>query len=297
MSNKFTRLIREPLLQFLLIGTGIYALYFFYGEPPLEEQDRTIVVTKDYVSSLTESFAKRWNRPPTSEELQGLIGEYIRESLLYREALSMGLDKEDHIIRRRLAQKLEFLTNDLVKLTPPDDSVLQQYLDDNLEKFRDSDLLTFTQIYIDPDKRGDSTLSYADTLLDQLQIAGQPTNETLEMGDRFMLQSVFYNAPVREIQRQMGQEFTDSVMQLEPGRWNGPVLSGYGVHLVYVSDHSIATEPQLADVRDKVLTEYLHEQTRKFNAEYLNVLRTRYTIISEVPLEGVQDIKSAETTP
>lgn len=297
MSNKFTRMIREPLLQFLLIGTGIYAMYFLYGEPPLEEQDRTIVITKDYVNSLTQSFAKRWNRPPTAEELQGLIGEYIRESLLYREALAMGLDKEDHIIRRRLAQKLEFLTNDLVKLTPPDDTILQQHLDDNLEKFRDSDLLTFTQIYIDPDKRGDSALAYAETLLGQLQIAGQPTDKTLEMGDRFMLQSVFNNAPYREIQRQMGQEFTDSAMQLKPGQWHGPVLSGYGIHLVYVSDHISAAEPQLDDVRDKVLTEYLHAQTQKFNAEYLNALRTRYTIISEVPLEGVHEIEAAETTP
>jgi len=297
LSNTFTRLIREPLVQFLFIGVAIYALYFLYGEPPLEEQDRTIVITEDYVNSLTESFAKRWNRPPTNEELQGLVGEYIRESLLYREALAMGLDKEDHIIRRRLAQKLEFLTNDLVKLTPPDDAVLEQYLADNLDKFRDSDLLTFTQIFIDPDKRGDSALAYADTLLAELKAAGKPTAETLDMGDRFMLQGTFYKAPYREIQKQMGQEFTDSAMQLEPGRWHGPVLSGYGIHLVYVSDHNIASEPLLADVRDKVLTEYIHEQTLKFNAEYLNVLRKRYTIISEIPLEGIFDVNPAETTP
>jgi len=294
--NKFIRLIREPLVQFLLFGTAIYALYFFYGEPPLEEQDRTIVITQDYVNSLSQSFAKRWNRPPTDNELQGLVGEYIRESLLYREALAMGLDKGDHIIRRRLAQKLEFLTNDLVKLTPPADTVLQQYLDDNLDKFRDSDRLTFTQIFIDPDKRGDSVQAYADSLLDELQAAGKPSGETLDKGDRFMLQAVFHNAPYHEIQRQMGQEFTNSVMQLEPGRWHGPVLSGYGMHLVYVSEHSHASDPLLADVRDKVLNEYLHEQTLEFNAEYLNVLRKRYTIISEIPLEGIHEVAPAETT-
>ena len=297
MSNKFTRLIREPLVQFLLIGSAIYTLYFLYGEPPLEEQDRTIVVTRDYVDSLGEGFAKRWNRPPTKDEQQGLVAEYIRESLLYREALSMGLDKEDHIIRRRLAQKLEFLTNDLVKLAPPDDDVLQQYLDDNLDKFRDSDLLTFTQLFVDPDKRGDSALPYADKLLDQLQAAGPPNGETFELADPFMLQGEFYNAPFREIQRQMGQEFADSAMQLEVGHWHGPVLSGYGIHLVYISDHSIAGEPLLEDVRDKVRTEYLHEQTQKFNAEYLEVLRTRYTIVSEVPIEGINQPDTAGTTP
>jgi len=297
LSNKFTRMIREPLVQFLLIGSGIYTLYFMYGETPQEDQDRTIVVTADYVNSLEASFAKRWSRPPTEQELQGLVNKYVRESLLYREALAMGLDKEDHIIRRRLAQKLEFLTNDLIKLTPPDDAILEQYLQANLEQFRKSDLLTFTQIFIDPDKRGDSALPYAATLLDELQAAGEPTLETLEKSDRFMLQDTFLNAPFREIQRQMGQEFADSVMQLEPGRWHGPVLSGYGIHLVFVSDHITATEPVLAEVRDRVVNEYLRAQTEKFNAEYLDVLRKRYTIITEIPQQADQGFEVTESTP
>ena len=294
MSNSFTRLVREPLVQFLLIGTGIYALYFLYGEAPLEEQERTIVITADYVSSLNESFAKRWNRPPTDEEIQGLVDEYVRESLLYREALAMGLDKGDHIIRRRLAQKLEFLTNDMIKLTPPDDSVLQQYLNDNIEKFRSSDLLTFAQIFIDPDKRGDSALADAASLLETLRAAGEPTEETFELGDRFMLQNAFSDARTQEIQRQMGQEFTDALVLLEAGQWHGPILSGYGIHLVYVADHSVAADPQLDDVRDKLVTEYTHEQTQKFNAEYLDVLRDRYTIITEEPLGSID---TGETTP
>ena len=292
-----SRLIREPLLQFLLLGSAIYVLFYFYGEPPAEEQDRTIVITSDYVNSLSASFAKRWSRPPTDEELLGLVSEFIRESMLYREALAMGLDKDDHVVRRRLAQKLEFLTNDLVNLTQPDDAVLQQYLVDNLEEFRGSDLLSLTQVFIDPDKRGDSVFAYADTLLENLQTQGAPTADTLEQGDRFMLQAVFQNAPEREIQRQMGKEFTDAVMQLEPGRWHGPVLSGYGMHLVYVAEHIVAADPVLADVREQVLTEYTREQTENFNAEYLNVLRKRYTIISEEPIEGLQDFETTETTP
>jgi parvulin-like peptidyl-prolyl isomerase len=112
-----------------------------------------------------------------------------------------------------------------------------------------------------------------------------------------MLQDTFLNAPYREIQRQMGQEFADSVMQLEPGSWHGPVLSGYGIHLVFVSDHITAAEPVLAKVREKVLNEYLREQTEKFNAEYLDVLRKRYTIITEVPLEDDQDFEVTESRP
>ncbi len=294
MSNKFTRMIREPLLHFLVIGAGIYALYFLYGVPPQEEQDRTIVITEDHVNSLATSFARVWSRAPTDEELLGLVREYVRETLLYREALAMGLDKDDHIIRRRLAQKLEFLTNDLVKLKPPDDSVLEQYLQDNLERFRAPDLITFTHVFIDPDKRGEATLPDAENLLDELQAAGPPTEETFKEGDRFMLQSFFPQAPHREVQRQMGQGFADSVMQLELGRWHGPVLSGYGVHLVYVSDYLAADEPVLADVRDEVLNEYFREQTEKFNAEYLAALRERYDIIMEGPAEDVSGAENEE---
>jgi peptidyl-prolyl cis-trans isomerase C len=297
LSNTFSRLIREPLLQFLLLGSAIYVLYFAFGEPQQEDQDRTIVITSDYVNSLSASFAKRWSRSPTNDELSSLVDEYVRESLLYREALAMGLDKEDHIIRRRLAQKLEFLTNDLIKLTSPEDAVLQQYLDENSDDFRDSDLLTFTQIYIDPDRRGDAAIAYAESLLEELQTQGPPDESTAEKGDRFMLQNEFSNAPEFEIQRQMGKEFADSVMLLEPGRWHGPVLSGYGMHLVYVEEHIAASDPVLADVRDNVLAEYTREQTEDFNAEYLSVLRSRYTIIGEEFLDTNQDNQANDTKP
>lgn len=190
-----------------------------------------------------------------------------------------------------------FLTNDLIKLAPPEDAVLQQYLDENSDDFRDSDLLTFTQIYIDPDERGNAAIAYAESLLADLDTLGPPDESTLEKGDRFMLQNKFTNAPEFEIQRQMGKEFADSVMQLESGRWHGPVLSGYGMHLVYVAEHIAASDPVLADVRDRVLVEYTREQTEEFNAEYLRVLRSRYTIIGLEFLDTLQDKPANETTP
>jgi hypothetical protein len=281
----FRKLIREPLVQFLIVGAGIYGLYALWGVPPQEEQDRTVVITEDHVSSLATGFAKRWNRPPTNEELLGLVREYVRETLLYREALTMGLDKDDHIIRRRMAQKLEFLTNDLVKLSPPDDAVLQQYLDDNMARFRAPDLITFSHIFIDPDQRGDETLPEAELLLGELRLAGAPDANTLDLGDRFMMQSHFAEVPYREIQRQMGSGFADAVMLLEPGQWHGPVLSGYGVHLVYVSGTIKAGDPALDDVREDVMNEYFRDQTEKFNAEYLEALMERYEVIMEDPVK------------
>lgn len=286
MKQTLLRILREPLFQFILIGTGIYALYGVYGDPPQEEQDRTIVITEDHVNSFATSFTQRWNRAPSNEELLGLVREYVRESLLYREALAMGLDADDHIIRRRLAQKLEFLTNDLVKMDQPDDAVLAQFLADNMAQFRAPDLVTFSHIFLDPDKRGDATLADAETLLQEVQNEAAPTPETLKRGDRFMMQSYFPEASHHEIQRQMGAGFADAVIELAPEKWHGPVLSGYGVHLVYVSNHIAADDPLLADVRDQVQDEYLRLQTEKFNAEYLDALAERYTIIMEGPLQN-----------
>jgi hypothetical protein len=281
MPGSFTRLIREPLIQFILIGAAIYGAYALYGERPQEEQDRTIVITEEQVNSLAAGFARLWNRPPTNEELLGLVRDYLRETLLYREALAMGLDQDDHIVRRRLAQKLEFLTNDLVKLTPPAEEVLEQYLTDNMEQFRPPDLITFTQIFFDPDKRGDATLADAEILLQELKGSGPPTQEIIRRGDRFMMQSYYPEATSREIQRQMGLGFAEAVMKLEPGQWHGPVLSGYGVHLVFVSGYVASEDPLLADVREDVLDTYFREQTEKFNAQYLDALSERYEIIME----------------
>jgi peptidyl-prolyl cis-trans isomerase C len=280
------RIFREPLFQFILFGTGIYALYGVYGDPPQEQQDRTIVITEDHVTSFATSFTRRWNRAPSNEELLGLVREYVRETLLYREALAMGLDADDHIIRRRLAQKLEFLTNDLVKINPPDDAVLAQFLAQNVAQFRAPDLVTFSHVFLDPDKRGDATLADAGALLQELQTDAAPTPQTLKRGDRFMMQSYFPEASYHEIQRQMGAGFADAVMKLAPGQWHGPVLSGYGVHLVYVSNYIAADDPLLADVRDQVQEEYLRRQTEEFNAEYLDALAERYNIIIEGPLKN-----------
>lgn len=286
MKVKLLRILREPLCQFLIIGTGIYALYAAFAEPSQEELDRTIVITEDQVDSFATSFARRWKRPPTNDELLGLVREYVRETLLYREALSMGLDQDDHIIRRRLAQKLEFLTSDLVALNPPDEATLEQFLQENIQQFRGPDLLTFSHVFFDPDKRGDATLGDAEALLMELVELGEPTQDVLKRGDRFMMQSYFPAASQLDIQRQLGSGFAEAVMELEPGQWHGPVLSGYGTHLVYVSSHKSAPEPALADVREQVAEEYLRRQTEKFNVEYLDALAQRYEVIMEQPLEG-----------
>src|SRR5210317_898051 len=132
-----------------------------FAEPAVEETDKTIVVTAGEIEWMQSSWQKRWNRPPTAEEFDGLIQQYIKETVLYREALTMGLNQLDQVIRRRLAQKLEFLAKDLVQLTPPTDEELQAYFDAHRDRYQQPARYTFTQVFFDPDKRGNATLKDA----------------------------------------------------------------------------------------------------------------------------------------
>ena len=156
------RFLREPLLHFMLIGAAIYLLYGVFAEPVAEADDKTIVVSAGEIEWMRSSWQQRWNRPPTPEEFDGLIQQYIRETVLYREALTMGLNQHDMVIRRRLAQKLEYLAKDLVALTPPTDEELLAYFAEHQDRYQQPALYTFTQVFIDPDKRGDATLNDAE---------------------------------------------------------------------------------------------------------------------------------------
>ena len=138
------KVLREPLLHFIFIGAAIYLLYGAFAEPVMDETDKTIVVSAGEIEWMQTSWQKRWNRPPTDKEMNGLIQQYIRETVLYREALTMGLNQHDQVIRRRLAQKLEFLAKDLVALTPPTDEELQAYFAEHQDRYQEPTLYTFT---------------------------------------------------------------------------------------------------------------------------------------------------------
>lgn len=275
------RYLREPLVQFLLIGACIYAAYALLGAPDDDEAQRTVVISEARIENLAAMWEKRWNRPPTNTELVGLVRAWLREDILYREAMAMGLDDDDHIVRRRLAQKLEFLTNDIAQMQEPTDDELTTYFNANIERFRAPDRVTFTHVFFNPDTRGNATLDDAAAALARLQAAGEPNGEVIEEGDRFMLQNNFMQASELDIRRAMGTGFAESVIRLEPGAWHGPVLSGFGTHLVYVSEFDAAPPPKLADVLDDVLIEWRREKAEEFDAGFLESLKSRYDIIIE----------------
>lgn len=288
MSNKFTRLFTEPLIQFLIIGAGIYGAFALFGTPEENFRDTLVHVDSNRINAFISEWESRWNRPPTQQEIDGIIQSYIREAVLYRQAVAMGLNEDDPITRRRMAQKLEFLTSDLAMMVQPEEAELESYFEQNKETYRQPDQVTFSQVFLDPDAREEATLEDAAELLVQLQAAGKPDASTLEAGDQNMLQSYFQAATEMDVARQLGSGFSESVTALEAGKWHGPVLSGYGVHLVYVYDHQFAPPAEFENVRAAVLENWQIEKREKFNADFLESLKSRYEIIiDEIPAERI----------
>lgn len=297
MSNKITRLFTEPLIQFLIIGACIYGAYALFGAPEEDFRDTRVHVDSARINGFISEWESRWNRPPTREEIDGLIQSYIKEDVLYRQAVAMGLNEDDPITRRRMAQKLEFLTSDLAMMVQPAEGELEQYFSDNSEAYRAPDRMTFSQLFFDPDSRGNKTLEDAEEMLVRLQAAGVPTEESMQVGDGLMLQRDFVSVTLTEAARQMGSGFAESVAQLEPGSWHGPVLSGYGVHLVYLYSYEKAPPAVFEDVQAAVLENWQQEQREQFNADFLENLKTRYEIvIDEIPVERLLEVPGSTVT-
>jgi len=291
------QLAKEPLIQFLIIGACIYAAYALIGAPDADTTDRTIVVDAKRIDGFIGEWQRRWNRPPTRQELEGVINAFVREDILYRQAVAMGLDADDPITRRRMAQKLEFLTNDIALLKEPQQGELERYFQANMQAYRKPDLITFSQVFLDPERRGAATPGDATALLSQLQAVGAPDPDTLVAGDRFLLQSYYPNVSEFEIRRQFGAGFAEAVMKLQPGKWHGPVMSGYGAHLIYVYALQQAPPPAFEDVRKHVLANWQTEQQNKFNVEFFENLKSRYkVVVAELPADRLVEAPAARNS-
>jgi len=270
--------VRQPLLHFFVIGALIYAAYGFMGAPDAEENARRISITQGEIASLQESWKKRWNRPPTSKELQSVVKQFLRERLLAREATAMGLDKDDIVIRRRLSQKLEYLSQDLLGGGTPSDEQLAAFFAENAKAYEEPALVTMTHIFFDPDKRGDKTLEQAESQKRALAALKVPPEDARGYGDPFMLQTYYPERTYAELTKLFGSGFVETVSGLSQGEWHGPVLSGYGVHLVYIHHRKEARPAKLEAVKDRVLLDWQEKRRKELSEKYLAGLLERYRI-------------------
>ncbi|CAN7416897.1 peptidyl-prolyl cis-trans isomerase [Rhizobium sp. LjRoot258] len=292
-------LLREPLLHFVLGGALLFA---GYAGLEREQTDASglepVRIGEGEVRWLKETWANQWLRAPSTQELQGLVADLVSEELLAREAREMGLDRNDTIVRRRLAQKLKFLVEDTSGLIEPKEAELRQFYETNAARFQSGARVSFTQIFFNPALRKDA-FSDAKTALAELQASGD-TDPAATVGDRLLFDAEIRDADEQAVSNMFGPEFARAVFALSPGRWSEPVKSGYGLHLVSIAYTSAAKHPPFEEVRDEVLQEWRREKERDVNRDYLARLREKYGVVldaSAKELLGTNRVADAAAAP
>ena len=286
------RLLREPLVQFLLLGALLFVYFEWKGGGSGPGSTR-ISITPGLVEHLASGFARTWQRPPTDAELKGLIDDHVKEEIATREAVAMGLDRDDTIIRRRLRQKLEFLVEDAVDQVPPTDAELQAWLEKHAEAFRAESRVALRQVYLSTERRGAAARGDAEKLLARLEAAGKDARID-SLGDPSMLPRELPLGPLSEVARAFGTEFAARIDAVAPGQWTGPVESPYGLHLVLVPERVAPARPALGDVRPVVERELLAERRRTQLLALYERLLAKYTVTIEMPKE---EKKAAAAAP
>ena len=275
---KMKKFLHEPLFHFLLLGALLFGAYAVLDDGDAGAEAGVITITEGDIDWLIAAWSRQWRRPPTETELRGLIADRVREEVLYREALAMGLDRDDQIVRRRLAQKMEFLTEDLALMVEPNDSTLEAFYQDNADRYRIPEQRAFTHVIFSVDRRGDAAFEDARAALVVLQGDSAAVERASDLGDRF-LQPFDYSLRSEErVARDFGGEFAAGVFAVEPGEWTGPIRSSFGVHLVRVAEWTAPVLPPLADVVDRVRTDLDVLRREEANEAVFQALLQRYDV-------------------
>jgi hypothetical protein len=274
------RLVREPLAHFLLIGGLMFLWSAWQGG--FGDRSTRIVVARSVVEQQSTGFVRTWGREPSGAELKGLIDDHVKEEIAAREALAMGLEREDTVIRRRLRQKIEFLLVDETSATPATDADLQAWLARHPEAFRAEPQVAFRQVFVRPERRGASARADAERLLARLRAAG-PDATTDRLGDVSMLPADSPMVPLAEVVRAFGQDFADELVKIQPGRWQGPVESTFGLHLVLVRQRRDGAAVELAAARPLVERELQSERRAAALQALYDRLLAKYDVTVEAP--------------
>jgi hypothetical protein len=276
------RSLREPLFHFLVLGAGLFAAHsYLRGDRSRTPGDRQIVVSAGKVEHLAALFARTWQRPPTRRELQGLVDDYVREEAAYREGISLGLDRNDTIIRRRIRQKLDFVAEDLASHREPTEEELAAYLASHAGEFRAAPRLSFRQVYLGPGQQGQDLEATVQDLVATLR--DDPSVDARELGDRTLLDYQHEHLSQREVANLFGADFAAQIVLLEPRSWQGPIPSAFGLHVVIVDEMQPGRPRQLDEVRDAVRREWEHARRQQVTEEFYQGLLEQYDVVVDWP--------------
>lgn len=266
-------ILKDPLLHFLTIGLILFLVYGFVNEKS-NNRDEIVIDTND-IESYNAKWEMQWKRQPTKEELTNLILQNVKQEVFYQEALKLNLDHNDEIIKRRLSQKMEFLSNDLASLSEPNDEELQAYYNRHADKYLTPYFFTFYQIVF-------TSGNHANTNAAIESIINESANLTFEdmktKGDKLPFPFLYSNVNSFELNSQLGQVFSNKLENIELNKWVGPVSSGFGKHVVYITQKQEPFLPDLANIRDAVFRDYQYDMQKEVNQVIFNNLKNNYTI-------------------
>jgi hypothetical protein len=277
-TSRWRTWVRDPLARFLVLGVVIFLSYQWVGSGAVGSG--RIVVSAGRIEALAAGFARARQRPPTPEEMDALIVDYLREEMATREAMALGLDRDDTLVRRRLRQKLEFLAEDATSEAEPTEEEFAKWLADHPDHYRVEDRVAFRHVYLSRERRGSSLEVDASRLLAELSVFDGATSAPA-LGDPILLPSEFPLSSRSTIARELGRDFADGVFALEAGRWHGPIDSAFGAHLVFVRERQEGHVPALADVRDTVERDVNSARRRQRIDRMYERLAQRYDVVVE----------------
>jgi hypothetical protein len=273
-----SRLIKDPLVHFLLIGAALFAVSAWRGESLSAGRER-IVVTAEQVAQARAAAAVLQGREPTREELDALVEPTIRDEVLYREALALGLDENDDEVRRRLIEKMTYLTQDLADPQPSSDEALHQFYDANPELFTIPSLVSFDQVFFSPSTRGDRLEADAAAGLVALRAGRAPA----DVGDRTPLREAYDDAPREQVAVLFGDALAEALFDAAAGEWSGPFRSDFGLHVVRLRSRSEARLPPYEEIAARVAEEFGEQRRREANERAYQEMRARYDVVIEQP--------------
>ena len=277
MHSKLASVLREPLIHFLVFGALLYALHAIL-QPSGNTTDGNIVVTDAQVQTMVETFMRTWQRPPTVDELDGLVDDHVRTEVLVREAMALGLDRGDTIIRRRLRQKMEFFTEPGADEPPPTDEQLDTFLEAHSEQYLTDSTASFRHVFFDTEKREERALADAESALRELR--DQPDGSMHErLGDSLMvIKPEWDNVSRSQVTALFGGRFAEALFAQKPGDWAGPVSSAYGLHLVYVHAITAGRLPTVNEIRDQLMRDFEVSRRHAKEEAFYQGLLSRYQV-------------------
>jgi hypothetical protein len=285
--------LKEPLLHFLFAGALLFVMYGWVNDgTDVESQEKRMVrITAGQVEWLKQTWARQWGRPPNEDELQEMVGGYLKEELLAREAREFKLDENDTVVRRRLAQKMEFMIQDTAQVAEPGEEELRRLYESHPERFQTPTRITFTHVFFNRDKRGVRTKADALAALEQLSQTGP--GSAPDLGDRFLLPYDFHGADEQAVANMFGQEFARRVFFVEPEKWAGPFESSFGLHLVHLTGKEPARLPDFETVKGDVATLWRQEHELEARERYFTSLLEKYDVVVD---ESVKSLIGPLTT-